>query len=197
MLKIAQIEKKDWVGELYKFLLAYRSTPQTSTGATPVRLMQGREIRSKLPELRSEKDIQYEAIRDSDWEKKISGKIYADSKRGARDSLITTGAEVFLKNTKETGKLAPNFEKEPYTVKSKEGNELTVVSKEGVEYKRNSSFVKPVESDDKNTNQDNTKDSKILLSPRKEISPSPRRTARTTKLPEKFKDFVLEDKKNG
>ncbi len=42
-LKLAQVEEKDWRKELYKFLLAYRSTPQATTGATQ------RELRSKLP----------------------------------------------------------------------------------------------------------------------------------------------------
>ena len=33
------------------------------------------------------------------------------------------GDQVLLKNTKATGKLAPNFESEPYTVKAKEGHD--------------------------------------------------------------------------
>ena len=35
-LKVAQVEGKRWQDELQKFLLAYRSTPQASTGATHV-----------------------------------------------------------------------------------------------------------------------------------------------------------------
>ena len=54
-LKIAEVEGKRWTEELPKFLLAYRSTPQVSTGATPAFLMFGREIKTKLPELRPDK----------------------------------------------------------------------------------------------------------------------------------------------
>ena len=51
VLKVAQVEGKRWQDELQKFLLAYRSMPQASPGATPAFLMFGREIRTKLPEL--------------------------------------------------------------------------------------------------------------------------------------------------
>ena len=46
------------------------------------------------------------------------------------------------KNTEVTRKLAPNFGSEPYTVKAKEGHKLTLQSKDGNKYRRNSSFVK-------------------------------------------------------
>ena len=52
------------------------------------------------------------------------------------------GDRVLLKNTKTSGKLDANFESEPYTVQTKGGSEVTVRSKEGVEYRRKSSFVK-------------------------------------------------------
>ena len=55
----------------------------------------------------------------------MTQKVYADERRGA------------------TGKLEANFEKEPYTVVTKEGQEVIVKSNEGVLYRRNSSFVKP------------------------------------------------------
>lgn len=59
LLKAMQIphsEGLDWRREMQKFLLAYRSTPHTITGASPAKLLFEREIRSKLPgveELRS------------------------------------------------------------------------------------------------------------------------------------------------
>lgn len=51
-LKNAHIEGNNWHEELQKFLLAYRTTPQTSIGVTPAFLMFGRELKTKLPELR-------------------------------------------------------------------------------------------------------------------------------------------------
>ena len=45
-LKVAYIEGKEWWGELNKFLLAYRSTPQVSTRVTPAFLVFGRELKT-------------------------------------------------------------------------------------------------------------------------------------------------------
>ena len=50
-LKIAQAEKKDLKVEMRKFLTAYRTTPHSSTGVSPAKLLFNREIRSKIPEL--------------------------------------------------------------------------------------------------------------------------------------------------
>ena len=73
----------------------------------------------------------------------MTHKIHADNKRCAATSPVRSGDLVLLKNTKTSGKLSANFESEPYTVQTNEGSEVTVRSKEGVEYRRNSSFVKP------------------------------------------------------
>ena len=141
-LKVAHVEGKGWKGEFMKFLLAYRTTPQVSTGVTPAYLMFGRELKTKLPELRSDKNILDENVRDRDWNHKLTTKAYADSRRGAMLSPVLPGEEVLLKNTKTSGKLSTNFEHTRFTVEKKEGQELTVRSPDGVEYRRNSSFVK-------------------------------------------------------
>ncbi len=54
-MRAAQAEGNNWRNELHRFLMAYRSTPQSTTGATPFLIMfGGREMRSKLPEIRHE-----------------------------------------------------------------------------------------------------------------------------------------------
>ena len=141
-LKVAQVEGKDWRKELPQFLLAYRSTPQGTTGKTPAFLMLKRELRSKLPELRGDMDGCDESTRERHWRNKMTQKVYADDKRGASSSDILPGDQVLLRNTKTTGKLATNYESEPYTVITKEGNEVTVESDDGTVYRRDSSFVK-------------------------------------------------------
>ena len=59
---------------------------------------------------------------------------------------ITPGDKVLLKNIKLPVKLAANFEPNPYTVQTKEGQELTLISTDGTVQRRNSSFVKPSRS---------------------------------------------------
>ena len=69
--------------------------------------------------------------------------MYTDAKRSAMENDIVPGDQVLLKSTKATGKLAPNFESEPYSVKAKEDHELTLQSNDGNKYRRNSYFMKP------------------------------------------------------
>ena len=64
-LQVAHWEKNSWRSELISWLTAHRSAPQVTCGTTPLPLMFGREMRTKLPELRREtKDISRETTRD-------------------------------------------------------------------------------------------------------------------------------------
>ena len=186
-MKIATAEEKRWFVVLPKFLLAYRSTPQVSTGATPASLMFGKEIRTKLPELRPEKSLGDESMRDKDWGQKLKQKAYADGNRGAVPSPIVPGDQVLLKNTRETGKLAPKFETKPCTVLTKEGHQVTVESNEGAVYKRDWSSVKPCLS----VSEPEPATESVPTNTKSEDKPGvverPRRIVRP---PERFKDYV-------
>ena len=105
--------------------------------------MFGRELKTKLPELRSDKNILDENVRDRYLNHKLTAKAYASSRRGAALSPVLPGEQVLLNNTKTSGKVSTKFEHTPFTVDKKEGQKLTVRSPDGVEYRRNSSFVKP------------------------------------------------------
>ena len=50
-VRAAHAEKRDWRSELNKFLLAYRSTPHTTTGKSPAELLYGRKMSTELPEV--------------------------------------------------------------------------------------------------------------------------------------------------
>jgi len=141
-LQIANLEGKNWRTELVTWLAAYRSTPQTTTGATPYYLMFGREMRSKLPELRRETvQVPREEVRDRDWSNKLKGKAYADARRGATPKSIRVGDAVLLKAEK-SNKFSTNFRSSPFKVVEKTGSEVTVRNEAGVEFKRNTAFVK-------------------------------------------------------
>ena len=139
VIRIAQIDQKDWRQELQTFLIAYRSTPQMTTGATPFYLLFGREMRTKLPDLRRETPIPSEEVRD--WANNLSQKEYVYARRHAAESQVETGDKVLLRNTK-TNKLSPNYDPSPCEVLDRNGGEVTVRNKDGVEIKRNVSFVK-------------------------------------------------------
>ena len=127
---------KNWRTELLVWLLAYRSTPQTTTGATPCYMMFGREIRSKLPERKRDTvEVPSEEVRERDWSGKLKGKTYADLKRGAMAKNIRVGDTVLLRADK-TNKLSTNFNPAPFKVVQKTG-EVTLRNETGVELKRN------------------------------------------------------------
>ena len=53
-MRIAHAEGKECKKEIRKYLVAYRSTPHTTTGVSPAELLFGRKIRTKLPDLKEE-----------------------------------------------------------------------------------------------------------------------------------------------
>ena len=48
-MRVAHAEGKPWQRELQKHLLAYRLTPQRTTGVSPAELLYGGRIQTKLP----------------------------------------------------------------------------------------------------------------------------------------------------
>ena len=140
-LKIAHAENKSWRKELLRYLIAYRSTPHVSTGASPYRLMFGREMKTKLPEITADMNVNDEEYIDKDWRRKIDDKDYADRKRRAGVDEVAVGDQVILKSPK-TDKLSCNFGTVPHTVTSRVGGELVVESPDGTSYRRHTTAVK-------------------------------------------------------
>ncbi|KAI8516325.1 hypothetical protein Bbelb_049060 [Branchiostoma belcheri] len=154
-IKIARIEGKDWRQEIQKFLKAYRSTPQVTTGETPYKLMFGREMKSKLPELPRETTLMNEEIRDRDYGRKLTAKEYADKKRKAVEKNLEPGDRVLLRQEKKD-KFSPNYQTSPCRVIHKNGGEVTVQDPEGKIIKRNASFVKKYAEPEINDSEGNT-----------------------------------------
>ena len=104
--------------------MTHRSTLQTTTGTTPC-FMFGREVRSKLPELKRETvGVPGKEVRERDWSSKLKGKAYADLKRGAMPKSLRVGNTVLLKAEK-TNKLSTNFNPDPFKVVHKTGSEVS------------------------------------------------------------------------
>ena len=92
---------------------------------------------------------------------------------------------------KTSGKLEANFESEPYTVQTKEGSEVTVSSKDGVEYRRNSALVKrynPPGELPETTKAISQETTNTLPLEESIVTSRPRQTVR---MPEKYKNYVL------
>ena len=110
--------------------------------------MFGREMRTKLPELRRETvEVPREEVRDRDCSNKLKGKAYADARRGATPKSIRIGDTVLLKAEK-SNKLSTNFRPSPFKVVQKTGTEVTVSNEAGEELRRNSAFIKKYNEQD-------------------------------------------------
>jgi hypothetical protein len=83
-MRAAHAEKRNWRTELNKYLLAYRSTPHTTTGKSPAELLYGRSLNTKLPDIGemggADDNIHQQQARDRDAEKKQSAADYADKR---------------------------------------------------------------------------------------------------------------------
>ena len=198
-MRIAQAEGKEWKKEVRKYLVAYRSTPHTTTGISPAELLFGRKMRTKLPEFREESVAS--EVRDRDSEMKAKAKLYTYKKKNAKPSALIPGDKVLLKQERQN-KLSTAFAHEPYDVVAKKGNSVVIESPEGVLLKRNTTHVKTYEeasggTDETSALPDDTvpaeseAEQEKASSPSSPSSPIPSRPTRVKKLPEKFKDFVM------
>lgn len=146
-LSISQATNADWVSELNKYLLMYRSTPHSTTGKTPSEMLFGYNICDKVPSITQPKDVDEEVV-DRDKEKKEKGKLYADLRRNARPSHISAGDKVLVKKMTKPNKLTPNFESEVYKVIKRNGGDVEVLSEEsGITYRRHVSHLQRIDED--------------------------------------------------
>lgn len=188
-------------------MTVYRSIQHATTGKSPAELLFQRKIRGKLPDITApHSDLE---ARDKDAEQKGKAKIYADHRRGAKTSDIEDGDQVLMRQDK-TDKFTTTVHSTPHKVVRKEGNSVVVQSPTGVKYARNTTSVKkflsaetPIVDGDMICAQEPSYDKKEKRSSDecREISetfqgeeqiPKPCRPQRLTKLPERFRDYVVE-----
>ena len=82
-MKVFQAEGKDWLPELNKFLLAYRSTNLTTTVVSSAELLFKRKLTTKLPEfdgVGDGSDVVLQQVGDRDAKKKQKAKQYAHAR---------------------------------------------------------------------------------------------------------------------
>ena len=88
-IRAAHVSKSNWKQEMCQFIRQYRSTPHTSTGFTPYRLMFQREPKTKYPQI-SEPAAELkidELVRQNDGKAKSTAKNDTDVKRTTRKNL--------------------------------------------------------------------------------------------------------------
>ena len=128
ILQIARMEGKPWKRELQIFLRAYRSTPHSTTGVSPHKLLFGREPGIKLPSTTDIDKSDDAAVRIRDSAAKHKMKTNADKKRHASHEMFHVGDHVLVKN-ENTSKLTPKYDPNPAVVLKTSGTMVTVVHK--------------------------------------------------------------------
>lgn len=131
VIKTAETNKKPFTKELNTFLIAYRSTPHSSTGIAPATLMFNREVNtSRLPSTFTRPSNTYVEAQVQDQLSKERMKHYSDTKSKARYSNIKVGDQVMLdtkRDRKLSNKSQTRFGPEVFTVIRKNGSMVTAV----------------------------------------------------------------------
>ena len=124
-MQIAHAKGKQWKEEVRKYLITYRSTPNTTTWVSPAELLFGRKIRTKLPEFHE--DRVPSEVQDRDGEMKAKAKLYLGKKRHAEYSDLVPGDRVLPKQEKQNKSSTP-FAPELYDVVSRDGRSIIIKS---------------------------------------------------------------------
>ncbi len=144
--KSAQLENRPWRQELTKFLRNYRATPHTTTGIAPASLLNGYEMKTKLPQINIEENDLYLRTRDKLRKQKM--KQYAEKRRNIKQSNVEVGDQVLLKHAVKKRKSDPIYQEEPFQVVNRKGSQI--IAQRGDEVKvRNSSYFKKIHTGEK------------------------------------------------
>ena len=132
---------RDWRKSLPTMLRNYRTTPHQVTGETPATMLMNREIRTKIPSVKTSKSYDDTKVIQTDTRAKEQAKEYADRKRRAEEKYFKVGERVLLRQPHKN-KYSTPFCSDPFTIIRKKGSQLEIQDKHGQTYKRNSAHVK-------------------------------------------------------
>jgi transposase InsO family protein len=148
-IKAAGTKGRNWKQSLFQFLRQYRSTPHSSTGTSPFKLLFNREVKTKLPSVPKRETKNDERLRQNDEISKRQMKSDLDKRLKTRKSSIEIGDHVLLRNETKS-KTTPVFDPRPHIVTDKKGNMVTTRQNEKT-VTRNSSFFKKTNHQLRNT----------------------------------------------
>ena len=79
----------------------YRTTPHQITGETPAMMLMNREIRTKIPSMKTSKSYNDTKVKQTDTRAKEQAKEYADRKRRAEGKDFKVGESTVTPTTQE------------------------------------------------------------------------------------------------
>ena len=153
-IRTARAENRNWVQELSRFLLSYRTTPHSSTNIPPAQLLFNRPVRGTLPMLNSKDKVlnRHKETKTNGAKAKTRARDYANERRHAKSSNLEVGDKAILKQRKRN-KFTTKFELEPYTVTEWKGTKI-VANNQRHTITRNASFFKKIKADMRELDED-------------------------------------------
>ena len=123
-IRIAHAQGSNWKEDLKPFLLAYRTTPHSTTGVAPAEAFFHRRVRCKIPSIPMSSPVPHDGdMRLRDLLKNQKGK--SDGDKHTRTDTIRVGDHVLLKQPK-VNKLTTTFYSDPVEVIDRHGSTITV-----------------------------------------------------------------------
>ena len=160
-LKAAKLDGRPWQQELSRFLLQYRTTPHCATGVPPCELLFNRQVRGKLPVLKTHNLVnRHNEACEKEGERQRYNKRYADGNRNVRESTIKVGDYVLWKQERRN-KRRPNFNETSHVVISRTNNTVTARSHTGHTITRNVSHFRQIPKPKTDVNTEDEDDCEI------------------------------------
>ena len=125
ILRIANMQKRNWKSALYNYLLAYRVSPNMSTKVPSALLLNNKIPRTKIPKVNHEIDKGvHKKLEAHDKIMKDKIKKYFDNRYRTKNREIHIGDRAFVKQPR-LKKLTPPFNPGLYFVKCIKGSMVT------------------------------------------------------------------------
>jgi hypothetical protein len=143
------VEHRNWQQEMNKYLRSYRSTPHSTTGISPSKLLFGRDLTCRLPDVEvqvNESATTTQALK-RDEAFKLKSSEYQNKRRRVQQTLFKPGDKVFVRQ-KRSNKYMTTFASEVHVVSEVHGCMITVVASNGRRFARNASCFKKVSTVD-------------------------------------------------
>ena len=186
-LRIAHLEGRNWKDELHTFLLAYRTTPHTTTGVSPSEAFLQRAVRWKLPSVLSY-DISDDEMRCRDQRLKAVGNTARE--RNVHKDSIRVGDRVLVRQFKGN-KFTAAYDPDPYTVIEMAGCVVTI-EREGRTLKRHISHIRLLFHDHEAPADEPTLQASSTAPETTMEVNYQRRSSRQKQVPAHLKDYVVE-----
>lgn len=119
-LMYAQLKKIDWKEHLNLHEALYNNTPHSTTGISPnvAHIGKKTDIGLPIPPGGSSVQVNFDEMRQRDYENKEKGRAYQDDYVRARNSNLKCGDLVWIKREQRKNKLETPYQPEKYLVKS-------------------------------------------------------------------------------